>query len=63
MKADMKEVQDALLDVLDMLGAISGGAHKLHGWGLSEHRQLEIWELGQKLIQEESKVVFDDYDN
>lgn len=52
MKADIKEIEDALLDVLDMLGALSGPAHELHGWGLSEERQNEIWELGQRLIQQ-----------
>ncbi len=49
------ELKEALLDLLDMLGALSGGHHELHGWGLSEDRQAEIWALGQKLIQESQK--------
>ena len=49
---DVKEVKEALLDLLDMLGALSGSYHELHGWGLSEHRQQEIWSLGQRILQE-----------
>lgn len=52
MKADNKELEDAFLDVLDMLGALSGGAHELHGWGLSKERQQEIWNLGQLILQQ-----------
>jgi hypothetical protein len=46
------ELTEAILDLLDMLGALSGGANELHGWGLSEERQQEIWELGQRLLIE-----------
>ena len=49
---DVKEVKEALLDLLDMLGALGGSYHELHGWGLSEHRQQEIWSLGQRILQE-----------
>lgn len=49
---DVKEVKEALLDLLDMLGALGGSYHELHGWGLSEDRQKEIWSLGQRILQE-----------
>ena len=53
MEADeVHELKEAFLDVLDMLGALSGGQDELYGWGLSPARQQEIWELGQRLLQE-----------
>jgi len=46
------EIKIALLDLLDMHGAITGGAHELHGYGLPRGRADEIWELGQQLYTE-----------
>ena len=50
------EISEALLDVLDMLGALAGSHRELSGWGLSEERQLEIWSLGQQLLQQKAGV-------
>lgn len=47
-----KELKTALLDLLDMHGALCGDHRELRGWGLSEDRQREIWELGQRVRQE-----------
>lgn len=53
MEADeVRELKEAFLDVMDILGALSGGPDELHGRGLSPARQREIWELGQRLLQE-----------
>ncbi len=51
-KDETDELSEALLDLLDMLGALAGGPEELHGWGLSEQRQQEIWDLGQRILQE-----------
>lgn len=51
-KKENDELKEALLDLLDMLGALSGNHHELHGWGLHDHRQIEIWELGQRILQQ-----------
>jgi hypothetical protein len=59
MKDNTNEVEEALLDLLDMLGALSGDSNELYGWGLSRERQQEIWDLGQKLSNKNKGITYD----
>lgn len=42
LEAQRNELLEALEDVLDGLGFLSGGNHELEGWGISEDRGAEI---------------------
>lgn len=46
------DIKIAVLDLLGMHGALSGGSYELSGFGLSSQRQQELWELGQTLLTE-----------
>ena len=50
------DLKIALLDLLDMQGALAGDSHELSGWGLSDERRQELWELGQTLLTEREEL-------